>query len=91
MKWIKITEKMPEPEKPVLVYDSKNVIRARFIPKFYIEDEWGNFLGELDYNKETDLFYWPEGWYEWNAYEEIHWLLTNKVTHWMELPRYPKN
>lgn len=91
MEWIKINEKMPEPEKPVLAFDSKNIIRACFIPKFYIEDEWDNFLGELDYCEEKNAFYWPEGWYEWNEYEETHWRTLSEITHWMELPEVPKN
>lgn len=41
------------------------------------------------YDEETDEFYCEEGWYEDNEYEEIHWKVSDPVTHWMPLPEPP--
>ena len=32
---------------------------------------------------------WPEGWYEWNEHEEVHWFVSDEVTHWMPIPPPP--
>lgn len=90
MEWIKITEKMPEPGNIVLSFGKNTILRAVYIPEYFMEDQ-DNFLGELDYSEENDEFYWPEGWYEWNVHEDTHWKVSFEITHWMELPEYPKN
>ena len=81
----------PEPGKPVVVCfmegNRQKWARACWIPKYFEEDS-GNYEGDTDYDEESDTYYWPEGWYEWNAQEETHWILTEEVTHWarVELP-----
>lgn len=42
-----------------------------------------------EYDEETDKYYWPPGWYEWNEHEEMHWAVDGVVTHWMKLPDAP--
>ena len=81
----------PSMGKPVLVWDGKKILRAALVKKFELsEDDNGLFNdGEgSDYNEANDTIYWPEGWYEWNEYEE--WRLQPEPTHWMPLPAQPE-
>ena len=41
------------------------------------------------YDETSDEFYCPEGWYEVNSFEEVHWAVDEPVTHWMTLPDPP--
>ena len=43
-------------------------------------DDWG------EYDEETDEYYCPEGWYEWNEHEEVHWAVSEAPRAWRELP-----
>lgn len=85
--WIPVTEKMPEPEKPVLICHGTTWSRATWIPKHHTEDRWGEYEGDLDWTEDGEHAYWPEGWYEWNNVEEIHWMIESDkpVTHWAEV------
>lgn len=91
--WIPITDSFPESGKPVLVACGKKVLRAAHAEKFTLsEEDWGWWNDEegADYNEANDTTYWPEGWYEWNEYEETHWSIADHpVTHWMPLPKTP--
>lgn len=86
--WIAVTDRLPEGGKPVLVSYGKKVLRAAHAGKFELDEEnWGwDDSSTGDYNESTDMTYWPEGWYEWNEYEEVHWKLNPEPTHWMPLP-----
>ena len=79
--------KKPPTQKPVIVVFIENGkqrwARAAWVPKFMVEDT--NYEGESDYNEADDTYYWPEGWYEWNHAEEIHWMLIEDITHWAEI------
>ena len=94
--WIPVAEQKPNPEKPVIValaadrWTKQRVARAAWIPKHFKEDV-GDFEGDVDWDEDKDLCYWPEGWYEWNEYEDTHWCIDDKVTHWaeIELPQQP--
>lgn len=89
--WIECTDRLPEPGMPVLVACGRHVLRAAHAPKFGLsEDQWGEFLPDGgEYDADTDMTYWPEGWYEWNQHEETHWMLDSNPTHWMPLPQAP--
>jgi len=91
MNWIPITERLPEPGKPVLVACGKIVTRAVHAPSLTLNcEEYGDFEPDGGwYDEATDAFYWPQGWYEWNLHEEIHWALDDEPTHWMPLPGPP--
>lgn len=52
-------------------------------------EDW-EFHGAEDYNESDDKYYWPEGWYEWNEMEEVHWMCKD-VLFWTELPIYDKS
>lgn len=80
-------ETRPEPQMPVLLdIGKKYPIRAMWVPAKSLEvgiesnDEFG------EYDEATDEYYCPEGWYEWNANEETHWLVTDTPVRWMALP-----
>ncbi len=82
--WISVVEALPELGKPVLVACGKVCLRAAHAQRLTFRcDDWG------EYDEATDMTYWPEGWYEWNHYEETHWLLDAGPTHWMPLPKTP--
>ena len=91
--WIPVTERLPKGGEPVLIWTGKQVLRAAHAGKFELSKEnwgWWNDDEGADYNEADDTTYWPEGWYEWNRYEKIHWQVGAEVTHWMPLPEGPK-
>jgi len=92
-RWVKVSERLPEPGKTVLALVGKSVIRCRRIPKFFAqcgENGYGDYEDEGgDYNEETDSCYWKEGWYEWNQFEETHWMTGETPTKWRSLPTPP--
>lgn len=89
--WIAVKDQLPKPGTPVLVSCEKLVLRAAHAPRFTLltglDD---NFPDGGDYNEEADDYYWPEGWYEWNQYEDTHWRLWDAPEFWMPLPDAPK-
>ncbi len=87
MEWIPTADRMPPNGTPVLADTGhKHPIRACWVAKFSEEVVASDFDGDEDYDEKTDASYWPEGWYEWNRYEETHWRVDVPVTHWMALP-----
>lgn len=88
MKWHKITESLPEPERPVFAMCNINggqvAIRACWIPDKSKEDE-GDYEGDSVYDEAQDKYFWPEGWYEWNLCEEAHFFVDFPITHWLEI------
>lgn len=94
MDWKETKQEMPKPELPVIAYGLNSHgkirrMRACYIPENYMESDGDSFLGADCYNEEKDMYYWPKGWYEWNEYEETHWLIDIEITHWMNLPEPP--
>ena len=91
--WIPVEDGLPESGKPVLAAVGKKVLRAAHAAKFALSEEdwgWWNDGEGADYNEANDTTYWPEGWYEWNEYEETHWAVSDHpVTHWMQMPETP--
>ena len=84
--WTKLPWQLPEPGMPVLLdIGKKYPIRAMWAPAKTLEasndsDDVG------DYDEATDAYYCPEGWYEWNEHEEIHWRVTETPRAWAPLP-----
>lgn len=84
--WISVDERLPEPGTPVLLdIGKKYPIRAMWAAKHTVQaadvdTDWG------DYVEAEDMYYAPEGWYEWNQCEENHWRVTETPRAWMPLP-----
>ena len=84
--WISVDARLPEPNTPVLLDIGKMFpLRALWAGKHTVRvgtdvDDWG------EYDEETDEYYCPEGWYEWNEHEEVHWAVSETPRAWRELP-----
>ncbi len=89
--WQPIETGFPATGIPVLAdIGEKFPIRACWIAKFTQEIGASDFDGDDDYDEKTDTSYWPEGWYEWNRFEETHWLVDKPVKNWVLLPAAPE-
>ena len=90
--WILTIEEMPQSGVAVLAcYKNKlgnwRIIRAYWVKAKTEESGIDSDIGE--YNEATDTYYDPEGWYETNEYEDVHWAVSDVVTHWQPLPDVP--
>lgn len=65
----------------------RSIVRAIYARKFELTNMLDDEGGE--YDEETDEYYCEPGWYECNAFEEVHWAVDGIVTHWMPLPPLP--
>ena len=85
--WISVDARLPEPNTPVLLDIGKMFpLRALWAGKHTVRvatdvDDCG------EYDEETDEYYCPEGWYEWNEHEEVHWAVSETPRAWRELPQ----
>ena len=85
--WVDAATK-PANHKPVaVIVDGERYrywARAMWVPKFTREDSSdADDFGE--YNEADDTTYWPEGWYEWNHADEVHWRINEPVILWAEV------
>ena len=84
--WIALPGTLPEPGTPVLLDIGKEYpIRAMWAAKHTVQaadddSDWGEYV------EEDDMYYAPEGWYEWNQCEDNHWRVTETPRAWMPLP-----
>jgi len=84
--WTRLPGALPEPGMPVLLdIGKKYPIRAMWAAKHTVQaadddTDWGEYV------EEDDMYYAPEGWYEWNQCEENHWRVTETPRAWMQLP-----
>lgn len=91
--WVPVAEHLPATGTPVLLDIGKRLpIRAMWAAKHTVEAppeqvdiDWG------DYDEATDTYYSPEGWYEWNEYEECHWFVHDVPRAWMALPEQDRD
>ena len=93
--WLSVNERLPESGVAVIAFvphfgDGKNSrrIRAQYAAKHTLEQHAEAEGG--DYDEATDTYWCEEGWYEDNEYEDIHWRVSDAVTHWQPLPQPPK-
>lgn len=96
MIWTKLTDKYPGPDTPILLHcltTSKKsiVLRACWVPKHSISCKDDDHFDGGDYCEEKDDYFWPEGFYEWNQFDETRWQVDLHPTHWMTLPESPYN
>jgi hypothetical protein len=88
--WAPVSYSLPPPATPVLAVRGSKVLRVVYAPKFTLSSySFGEFQPEGEYDPLTNTTYWPEGWYEWNEYEETHWALDSAPSHWQPLPDLP--
>lgn len=87
--------KKPEIGKQVLVktknsLDHINVTTGMYIPKQFREDLYSNTNMDCDYNEEKDIYYWSEGWYEFQQTNlEFTWsFIHDEVISWKEIPKF---
>ena len=84
--WTKLPGQLPEPGMPVLLDIGKEYpLRAMWAAKHTVQaadddTDWGEYV------EEDDMYYAPEGWYEWNQCEDNHWRVTETPRAWMPLP-----
>lgn len=101
MEWIKCSEKMPEPEKEVLLLCERRPGGYKYIcAGFYVPDhlltEQSKYLWECEacseYDEEHDDYFVNEGWYElirnWDDFGSVG--IGDFVIAWMPMPEMPK-
>ena len=85
--WVSVKDRLPEPGMAVLLdIGKKTPIRAMWAAKHTVEAHDEADPGWCDYDETTGMYYCPEGWYEWNQHEEVHWAVSEKPRAWMPLP-----
>lgn len=85
--WTKLPGTLPKPGTPVLLDIGKEFpIRAMWAAKFTLPVSLEDDSGFGEHDERTDEWYCPEGWYEWNEHEEIHWRVTETPRAWAPLP-----
>ena len=95
-RWIPISDGLPENIRPVLVRarDKRGecfVLRAAYAHKRELEIDSDDYAdGFADHDEDNDIDYCPDGWYESNYTDEVHYYLGHlEITHWRELPAPP--
>lgn len=83
---------MPVSGTPVLAVvqegQKRLIVRATYVKA-------GQVKADLDvdeayeYDEEADTYWLKPGWYEHNLVEEMHWQISDPVTHWAPLPGLP--
>lgn len=84
---------MPVSGVPVLavvqVGQKRLVVRATYIKAGQVEADL-DYDEAYEYDEEADTYWLNPGWYEHNLVEEMHWQISDPVTHWAPLPGLPE-
>lgn len=98
--WISVKDRLPESGKHVLVCCSIHLIGgglSTYVCDAFHTDQKTIVCNcdddiDMDYDEETDEFYFPVGWWEviknWSDYSCV--AIEDFVTHWMPLPEPPE-
>ena len=73
---------------PVLAWREGDVhpLRAIWAPKFYLEAADDFISGFAQYNSDTDTYYCPTGWYEFNDGASVYWQIEQPIVEWQAMP-----
>ena len=101
--WISIEDLKPSTCQLVYVvcertnYNNKGKVRyqtmAQYVPAMTIPEEdfmHPDYGGEGDYNELEDIYYTPEGFYEYQTEADINYKISATVTHWRPLLKLPE-
>lgn len=94
MQWNRIADGKPESGKLVLICVVTEQLKRQIVLRAAWYDRYTEEAGDDEYEageycEEKDEYYVCEGWYETNQYEEVHWAVSDEVTHWAEIPLPP--
>jgi hypothetical protein len=86
----------PEPGVPVIILvineqGKPRRLRAQYSNGKSLEVDFESMEHYGGYDEEADVYWCPVGWFETNEHEEVHWQVTDEVTHWTLLPELPTN
>ena len=93
--WTSVEQAMPRQGRAVAVAQvDRNGRRQVTLAYFYSSMAWevqgwdhDHATEEwCDYDPEKDLYYYPEGWYEYGHEMDKHFHISATVTHWMPMP-----
>jgi hypothetical protein len=88
--WTQLPGQLPEPGMPVLLDIGKKFpIRAMWAAKHTVEAHYEADPDWTEYDEATDQHYCPQGWYEWNEHEEVHWAVSATPRAWAQMPPPP--
>lgn len=95
MLWVKVSDRTPEPGKPVIAayineYGRSRWARAVWIPSGWaISPDFGEYEGDdIVYNEQSDTYFWPMGWYEWDHNTDMHYRIGESILYWAKV-EYP--
>jgi hypothetical protein len=97
IKPVPVSERLPEPGTKVLAHyfnshGKSRTVCARWIPAKFESGDIDIYDDDfLEYDEDSDTFYWPEAWYEeienWDEYGSVK-INEGAVTHWQPLPHW---
>lgn len=97
--WIPVEREKPKANTIVLIIAITETGKryrtvAYFIPtKTVLADDFlesGYDSEDLqEYDDELDEYWVKEGWFEYQTVAEIHWHISDKITHWLPIPKLP--
>lgn len=98
-RWIPVEREKPKANTIVLIIAITETGKryrtvAYFIPtKTVLADDFlesGYYSEDLqEYDDELDEYWVKEGWFEYQTVAEIHWHISDKITHWLPIPKLP--